>query len=177
MSDYTKHICMKILQNSKLKKLDLHSIFRLLSSKKNKISVNLDNFDLNILIKFDEVKEFILAVNPYFDFQSQTKLLYYRNNYIVCKEILDGCQKLMEESEKISYYCVRDLDKNRILKYGDLNDDVLEKTNYAFYSDLDEVKQVVENYMLLFNFLQIEKNIEIQGINSQDVIIKRIEIK
>jgi hypothetical protein len=168
---------MQILRQSKLKKLDLHSIFRLLSSKKNKISVNLDNFDLNVLVEFEDVKNFILAVNPYFDFQSRTKIDYYRSYYIVCNEILQSCQKLMEEAEKISYYCVRDLEKNRILKYSDLNDDVLDPTKHAIYSDLDEVKQVVENYMLLFNFLQIEKNIEIQGINSQDVVIERLEIK
>ena len=167
-----KSLSMQILQNSKMKKLDAYSIFRILTSKKSRYSVNINDFDLDKAVNYDDLKDFIVKVNPYFDFNSQDKLEYYRNYYVISHNIFEFCVLLIEESEKPAYFKIKDTDKNKFLTFNEINDpDNSDKINHAKYETLDETRNRLQTYLKLYEYLKIDKNIQIQIFNSQDQII------
>ena len=160
-----------------MKKVDAYSIFRILTSKKSRYMVNTSDYNLDQLVPYDNLKDFIVKVNPYFDFNSQDKLDYYRNFYIISHEIFNCCVKLIEECEKPSYYKIKDVDRNKFLTFYEVDDpNTNDRVNHAKYSSSEEAEERLRLYLNLYKYLQINKEIEIQIFNSQDQILNRIKL-
>lgn len=177
MNEKLKNLCMQILQSSKMKKVDPYSIFRTLTSKKSRYSIDIADFNLENLVPYDDLKDFIVKVNPYFDFGSQEKLEYYRNFYIISHEIFACCVKLIEESETPAYYKIKDLDKNKFLTFYELDDPkTADRVNHAKYNTIEETKERLTLYLNLYKYLKIDKEIEIQIFNSQDQVLQKIKL-
>lgn len=177
MQERLKALSMQILQTGKMKKIDAYTIFRLLTSKKSKYSVDTSQFNLERLVPYDQLKEFIVKVNPYFDFNSQDKLDYYRNYFVISHDIFDCCVKLLEESEKPSYYKIKDLDRNKFLSFSELDDsNSKDKSMPAKYESVSEVQEKTQIFLNLYKYLKIEKNLEIYVFNSQDQVLEKIKL-
>ena len=177
MNEKLKSLSMQILQTCKMKKVDPYSIFRILTAKKSRYSINTADFNLEHLVPYDDLKDFIIKVNPYFDFSCQEKLDYYRNFYIISHEIFNCCIKLIEESETPAYYKLRDLNKNKFLTFFELDDShTTDRLSHAKYNTMDDARKHVAPYLNLYNYLKIDKEIEIQIFNSQDQVLQKIKL-
>jgi hypothetical protein len=171
-------VCTSIINNKKIKKIDIYTVYRAITAKKNKINVQDNWFDLEKSVNHQDVVDFIKNVNPFFDMQDQVKLDRYRNYYIICKTILDNCVLLVKEQDTPAYYRIKDIITNTFLTYNHLNDSSRSDSRFiAQYDTIDEANQITNTYLRLFRFLQLEKKIEIVIFNSQHQIIGLQEVK
>lgn len=176
MTNYIDTICTAILQNPKIKKLDVYSVFRLITSKRSKVQIKEEFFDVERYITGEDIKDFINNVNPFFNYESDEKFCYYKKYYNISSQIVKNCVKLIEESKKIAFFRVR-LSQNEIekkgeyLKFTELRDDNNDTQNLAEYLEHNEVKDVVFKFLKMYTYLKINKSVEILGFNNQGEVI------
>ncbi len=174
---YLNSLCHHLLHKCHLKKLDIYSVFRALTNKKYKLSINLEKFDLTTPVDQDELKEFIANVNPFYDFDSGQKTEYYTNYFLISTTLQIWCSKMIEESTKACNFKLYDVTKNRYLAEVDL-DEIKAKSNYgiAVFTEKEEAVDAAKAYLKLYRYLDIEKKIQVLSYNNQEVIIERTEI-
>ena len=80
-------VCTAILQNSKIKKIDIYSIFRTIANKKSKIVIYENDYDTEAVISGGDLKDFISNVNPFFSYEDTEKIEYYKKYYNISKHI------------------------------------------------------------------------------------------
>ena len=173
--EYAFSICNSILANSRVKKFDLYTIFRLLTAKKNKIYVDLNKF--NVEDQFDEdekqqIESFINQVNPFFK-NDGSKFGFYAKNYKVAKILHEKCQILEKDRQKVSFYKCKFKNSKKMLTIDDFcdNDD---KEAMIFYDKQDAMNQI-EKFRKIYKFLKIENPIELIGYNKQNEMIEFFE--
>jgi len=172
MQSNINSICVALLNNQKIKKIDIYTVYRAITQKKNRLNVPVELFDLDEFVTHAELFDFIKIINPFFDEKNQKKIDQYRTYYLICKKIVYECNVLLAEQNKPAYFKVYDCDSKKCLTYKELNCDSVSESRYeAQFSCQQETDKVIVNYMKLFNFLQIEKNLDILTFNSQHKII------
>lgn len=167
-------ICTSILQNPKLKKIDVYSVFRIITSKKNSLIIKEEYFDTDAHVRGEDLKDFISNVNPFFNYESDEKISYYKKYFNISQQIVDNCLKLVEESKQVAFYRVRIAEDKimRFLTFSEIRDPDDDSKNLAEYETYDKVKKTVELFLNLYEYLKIPKSIEILGYNSQGGIIE-----
>lgn len=173
--EYTVSVCNSILANSRVKKFDLYTIFRLLTAKKNKIYVDLARF--NVEEKFDDdekkqIESFISQVNPFFK-NDGSKFGFYAKNYKIAKILHEKCQILEKDRQKIYFYKCKFKNDKKMLSIDDFCDNG-EKETMIFYERKDAESQI-EKFRKIYKFLKIEHSIELIGYNKQNEIIEMVE--
>ena len=172
MSDTLNSICINILNNKKLKKLDIYTVYRAITHKKNRISIPLEIFDLESLVSHEELFDFIKIINPYFDGNNQKKLDEYRAYYLISKKIVEECELLLKEQNRPSYYKIYDNFSKKYLTFSNLNIESASEPRYeAQFYNHEEADKILAKYMRLYNFLKIERDLQILTFNSQHKII------
>jgi|688.fasta_scaffold596202_2 hypothetical protein len=167
-------VCTAILQNSKIKKIDIYSIFRTIANKKSKIVIYENDYDTEAVISGGDLKDFISNVNPFFSYEDTEKIEYYKKYYNISKQIYDRCIFLIENSKKISYYRIKDVKAGHFLTFSELHDDTVSSMRLlAQYEDPDIAYKVVNKYLKLYRFLQIPKTLEVIGYNNQNNILEQ----
>ena len=170
-------ICTSVLQNPKLKKIDVYSVFRLITSKKSSYIIKEEHFDTEAHVRGDDLKEFISNVNPFFNYESDEKINYYKKYFNISKQIVDYCLKLVEESKQVAFYRVRMADEKfpdnlRFMTFAEIRDEDDESKNLAEYENYQQAKHSVQSYLNLYKYLKISKCVEIIGYNTQGSIIE-----
>jgi hypothetical protein len=177
MQPEIKAVCLLILSQVKTKKMDLNTIYRLITSKKNRISVSDSWFDLEEPVTYQALHDFIKTVNPYFDFKDTKKLERYRIYFLISKQLLSGCEKLQAEAKQVAYYKIKNVDDNRFLSVGELDEETPAKDKTtAFFFDMATVESKAYEFLKLYKFLKIEKQLQILCFNSQDQVIDSQDI-
>lgn len=177
MTNYIDNLCTSILQNTKIKKLDVYSVFRLITSKKFKLIIKEEYFDVEKYITGEDIKDFINNVNPFFNYESDEKYNYYKKYFNISSQIVKNCIKLIEESKKVSFFRVKlvesdTMKKTDYLKFTELRDENNDSQKLAEYEDFEQVKTVVFKFLKMYTYLRIEKSVEILGFNNQHEIIQ-----
>jgi hypothetical protein len=171
-------VCSLIINNKRIKKIDIYTVYRAITAKKNRVSIDESWFDLEQTVHHDDVIDFIKNVNPFFDMSDQVKLDRYRTYYMICKKLLDNCIKLIKEQDTPAYYRIKDLLSNTFLTFNNLNDSSHSDGRFiAQYEKIDDALEITAKYLRLFNFLELEKRIEIVTFNSQHKVIGAQEFK
>lgn len=177
MTNYIDTICTSILQNPKIKKLDVYSVFRLITSKKSKLVIKEEFFDVEKYITGEDIKDFINNVNPFFNYESDEKFSYYKKYFNISNQIVKNCMKLIEESKKVTFFRVKLLEndigkKGDYLTFTELRDENDDTRKLAEYEDYEKAKKVVFKFLNLYTYLKIERSVEIVGFNNQNEIIQ-----
>jgi hypothetical protein len=174
---YLNSLCHYLLHKCNLKKIDIYSIFRTLTNKKYKLSINLEKFNLTESVDQDELQEFIATVNPFYDFNSGQKTEYYTNYFLISKTLQIWCSKMIEESTKACTFKLYDLTNNRYLTEYNL-DEIKSKSNIniAIFTTKEEAVQAAKAHLKLYQYLDIEKKIQVWCYNNQEVLIERNEV-
>ena len=171
-------VCSSIINNKRIKKIDIYTVYRAITAKKNRVSVDEKWFDLEVAVKHEDVIDFIKNVNPFFDLTDQVKLERYRSYYIICKKLLENCTQLVKEKDTPAYFRIKDVITNKFLTFSNLNDSTHSDGRYiAQYESMNEANQIAGTYLKLFRFLELEKKIELVIFNSQHQEIGTQEIK
>ena len=173
--NYILSICNSILANSKIKKLDLYTIFRLLTAKKNRIQIDFNKVPVSQQVEADEasqVEGFISQVNPFFR-NDPVKKSYYIQNYKLAKILLEKCELLETERQKISWFRIKEKDKRNWMKNDDFYDDD-DKEAAIFYTEEEAIEEI-QKFQKIYKFLKIEKELQLYGFNKQNEILELIE--
>ena len=180
--DIIDNICQNILHYCKFKKLDAYSIFRYLTGKqgkRNQIFVDVSNLDIPSLSPEDELSltDFITQVNPFFNFNDQAKLEYYKKNYFVAQRVFEKCKKFVEERSIVSYYRLKQSQSSpsAFLTYYDLDDKPLvgSKNDAAQYLSKDEAVIQANKFLALYRFLKLEMTLELTAFNCNHEILEK----
>jgi hypothetical protein len=173
--NYIVSICNSILSNSKVKKLDLYTIFRLLTGKKNRIPIDFNKVPVNPSVEPEEeiqVEGFISQVNPFFR-NDPVKKSYYVQNYKIAKLLLERCEELELERQKISWFRAKDKSKRNWLTNDDFYGDN-DKEPAIFYTKKEAIEEI-SKFQKLYKFLEINKEIELFCFNKQNEILEIFE--
>lgn len=169
--------CISLLQNPKLKKIDVYSIFRIITSKKSAGIIKEEYFDTDLHVKGDDLKDFISNVNPFFNYESDEKISYYKKYFNISKQIMEQCLKLVEESKQVAFYRIRLADDKfpeniKFMTFKEIRDEHEDSKSLAEYENYEKAKIVVNSYLKLYKYLQIPRSVEILGYNTQGGIIE-----
>jgi len=173
--NYIVTICNSILANSKVKKLDLYTIFRLLTGKKNRITIDFNKVPVSQQVDPEEVLQvegFISQVNPFFR-NDPIKKSYYIQNYKIAKLLLERCEVLESERQKISWFRVKEKSKRNWMKNDDFFDDD-DKEPAIFYTKEEAIEEI-NKFQKIYKFLKIEKELELIGFNKQNEILEILD--
>ena len=173
--NYILSICNSILSNSKVKKLDLYTIFRLLTAKKNRITIDFNKVPVQQQVDVNEelqVESFISQVNPFFR-NDPVKKGFYVQNYKIAQLLLERCEVLEKEREKISWFRIKEKNKRNWMKNDDFYDDD-DKEPAVFYTKEDAIEEI-KKFQKIYKFLNIEKELELYGFNKQNEILEFVE--
>lgn len=171
-TQYIFSICNIILSQLNNKKLDLYSIFRLLTTNKKTKFIDLGKFDfdnsLNETQKL-EMQNLISQVNPFFK-NNASKLDFYIKNYKVATFLLEKCLELEAERQKIYWYKIKKQSSKNYMSADDFFDN--DDRDVAIFYDRNEAGKNISKYLKLFKYLQIDCTIELIGFNKQGEILE-----
>lgn len=171
-------LCSQIINAPKIKKVDIYSVFRFITNKKHKVTIRPEDYQLSSQVDDDVIKEFISQVNPYFGYDDDEKMKYYKLYYQISKELVATCDKIQNEKEVPFGYRIYDATNNVFLTFKEVDDEIFGNINkIAFYKDEEEAVKVAAGHLKLFRFLEIERELQIWVYNSQDSVLKKYEIK
>lgn len=175
---HVRALCSHLINNAKIKKIDEYSIFRFLTNKKNKVSINLDNFSLDAQVEDYKLKDFIANVNPFYDYIVNDKKDYYKNYYLISHKLFNICKTMIEQKETPVGFRIVNADTGNFMSYYELDDEENGNVkNSAFYEKQAEAEKAANAYLKLYRYLEIEKNLQIWSYNNQDILLTKTDVK
>lgn len=178
LSNLSQFIIKKHLYNYKKQKIDLLSVFRLITKKNisNKYFDALDGKeeDIKSIIDEKELFNFILDINPFFKSVSDSKKYnFYLKSYFLSKSIYDNLVVYVESRDVVAFYKIKDITNNKHVFIYDIAECKMQKVD-AVFNTKDETMDAIKDYSAAYVALKVPLELEIEGYNSLGEIIENV---
>jgi hypothetical protein len=176
-TDLIDKVCKLLQQQRKtLKddKIESLSVFRILTNKKL-FPYDIDISDEEVLLINDKdvnFKKFVFNVNPFFKFDNQEKLHFYKKYFYIADCIFDDVSLLFSKRKEPKYYSLYDVTNQTDVMFENFSSSG--EKGRAIFLTMEEAKKNINKYTAAYRALGLEMSVSIRKLNEMFETLEEI---